>query len=299
VATATYKVEIDFENATGGAGVYQAAGGTITTYAASTTSYTAQQAYAVSTTDTFGGLWDDVTRDVTLLKIKRGRDNTGGPFSPGVLTMTLQRVASPNDAPSVPGGKELYNPASTTSPLSSYYTGSSPAGSSPGISPLRPCRVTMTNNGTSRVLFYGFLTGWRYNRDTGEADVTAQDVLWKTSRVRPSFTQAANETTSSAIGRILDAAAWTAPSDRNLNPTIQTVSAGTGDALPASSLSPDGIERTGLDLIDELLTTNRGWVYQRGGVVTYENRQARSLRKVADQTITNVALDYEPGFEVE
>lgn len=299
MATATYKVEIDFENATGGAGTYQDAGGTTTTYAASTTSYTAQQAYAVSSADTFGGVWDDVTRDVTVCKIKRGRDNTGGPYAPGVLTMTLQRVASPNDAPSVPGGKELYNPASTTSPLSSYYTGVSPEKSVPGISPMRPCRVTMTNNGTSRVLFYGYLTGWRYDRATGEADVTAQDVLWKTSRVRPSFTQAASETTSSAIGRILDACAWTAPADRNLNATIQSVSAGTGDALPASSMSPDGIERTGLELIDQLLETNRGWAYCRGGVFTYENRQARSLRKVADQTITDVALDYHPGFEVE
>lgn len=299
MATATYKVEIDFETSSGGAGVYQAAGGAATTYAASTASYTAAQSYAVSTTSTFGGIWDDVTRDVTVCKIKRGRDNTGGPFSPGVLTMTLQRVASPNDAPSVPGGKELYNPASTTSPLSSYYTGSVPAKSDPGISPMRPCRVTMTNNGTSRVLFYGFLTGWRYNRDTGEADVTAQDVLWKTSRVRPAFTQAAGETTASAIGRVLDATAWTAPADRSLNTTIQGVASGTGDALPASSMSPDGVERTGLELIDALLETNRGWLYCRGSVVTYENRQARSLRKNADQTITNVALDYQPGFEVE
>ena len=299
MATATYKVEIDFETSSGGAGVYQAAGGTATTYAASTASYTAAQSYAVSTTSTFGGIWDDVTRDVTVVKIKRGRDDTGGPFSPGVLDMTLQRVANPSDAPSVPGGKELYNPASTTSPLSNYYTGSSPAKVDPGIAPLRPCRVTMTNNGTSRVLFYGYITQWRYNRDTGEADITAKDVLWKLSRVRPSFTQAANETTASAIGRILDAAAWTAPADRSLNTTIQSVAAGTGDALPASSMSPDGVERTGLDLVDELLETNRGWVYCRGGVVTYENRQARSLRKNADYTITNVALEYEPGFDVE
>lgn len=296
---ATYKVEIDFETSSGSAAVYQAAGGTATTYAASSTTYTAAQSYAVSSTATFGGLWDDVTRDVVTLKIKRGRDSTGGPFSPGVLSMTLQRVSSPNDAPTVPGGKELYNPASTTSPLSPYYTGSSPARVDPGIKALRPMRVTMTANGTSRVLFYGYLTSWRYDRDTGSADVEAKDVLWKLSRVRPSFTQAANETTSSAIGRILDAAAWTAPTDRNLNATIQSVAAGTGDALPASSFSPDGVERTGLELVDELLETNRGWLYSRGAVVTYENRQARSLRKSADFTITNVALDYEPGFDVE
>lgn len=297
--SATYKVEIDFETSSGGAGVYMGAGGTATTYASSTTSYTAAQSYAVSTTATFGGLWDDVTRDVKVVKIKRGRDDTGGPFSPGTLSMTLQRVASPNDAPSVPGGKELYNPASTTSPLSPYYAGVSPAKVEPGIRALRPIRVTMTNNGTSRVLFYGFLTSWRYNRETGEADIDAKDILWKVSRVRPSFTQAASETTSSAIGKILDAAGWSAPADRSLNTTIQGVASGTGDLLPASSMSPDGIERTGLELIDELLETNRGWVYSRGAVVTYENRQARSLRKSADFTITNVALDYEPGFDVE
>ena len=296
---ATYKVEIDFETSSGGAAVFQAAGGTSTTFASSTTSYTVAQSFAVSSTATFGGIWDDVTRDVVEVRIKRGRDDTGGPFGPGYLTMTLQRVASPSDAPSVPGGKELYNPASTTSPLSDYYTGSSPAKVTPGIKALRPIRVTMTNNGTSRVLFYGFLTKWRYDRDTGAADMEAKDVLWKASKVRPSFTQAAGETTSSAIGRILREVGWSAPADLNLNATIQGVAAGVGDTLPSNSFSPDGIERSGLELIDELLQTNRGYVYSRGPVVTFENRQARSLRKAADHTITNVALDYEPGFDVE
>ena len=299
MATATYKIEIDFETSSGGAGIYQSGGGTASLYAASSSSFTVSQSYAVSSTSTFGGIWDDVTRDVTVAKIKRGRDDTGGPFSPGVLDFTLLRVTTATDAPTVPGDSTIYNPSSTTSPLSAYYTGSSPAKVVPGITPLRPVRVTMTNDGVSRVLFYGFITRWRYDRETGVADVSAKDVLWKLSRIRPSITQATGETTSSAIGRVLDAAGWSAPADRNLNAIIQGISAGTGDLLPSSSFSPDGIERTGLDLIDELLETNRGYVYANGSIITYENRQARSLRKSADFTITDAAIDYSPGFDVE
>ena len=298
MAAATYKVEIDFETSSGSAAVYQAAGGTFTKYASSAGLVTPQNAYAASSTNTFGGAYDDVTRDVIAMNIKRGRDASGGPFLPGIIEPQLQRVASPNDAPSAPGGKELYNPASTTSPLSSYFV---PTASrvDPGIAPMRPIRVTMTNAGTSRVIFYGFLTAWRYSRESGEATIEARDVLWKTSRTRPSFTQAAGATTASTIGTILDACGWSAPVDRDLNPTIQGVQAGTGDLLPASGMSPDGVEQSGLDLIDQLLATNRGYVYQRGSVITFENRQARSLRKAADYTLTSVALDYQPGFTVE
>lgn len=295
---ATYTVEIDFENATGGAAVYQASGGTATTYAASATTYTPAQAYAFSAADTFAGTWDDVTRDVVSLEIQRGRDDVGGPFRPGVCNLDIQRVATGSDSPG-PGGRELYNPASTTSPLSPYYTGGSPAGVSPGIKALRPLRVTMTVGGTSRVLFYGLTTSWRYNRDTGTARVTARDILWKLSKVRPSFTQAAGETTASAVGRLLDSASWTAPADRDLNPTIQGVSAGVGKTLPASTFSPDGVEKSAFELLDDLLTGSRGLVYAAGNIVRHEDYPARSLRKAADVTLADVLLEYDPGFEVE
>lgn len=295
---ATYTVEIDFENATGGAAVYQASGGTATTYAASATTYTTAQAYAFSAADTFAGTWDDVTRDVVMLEIQRGRDDVGGPFRPGVCNLEIQRVATGSDSPG-PGGRELYNPASTTSPLSPYYTGSSPAGVLPGIKALRPLRVTMTVGGTSRVLFYGYTTSWKYDREKGSARVVARDVLWKLSKVRPSFTQAAGETTASAIGKLLDAASWTAPGDRDLNPTIQGVSAGVGRVLPSSTFSPDGVEKSGFELLDDLLTGSRGLVYAAGNIVRHEDYPARSLRKAADVTLADVSLEYDPGFEVE
>jgi hypothetical protein len=294
---ATYTVEVDFENATGGAGIYMAAGQTTTTYAGPST-YTVAQAYATSAADTFGGTFDDVTRDTVSVEIQRGRDDVGGPFRPGQCTLVLQRVATGSDSPG-PGGRELYNPASTTSPLSPYYTGSSPAQVEPGIVPLRPLRVTMTVAGTSRVLFYGFITSWEYNRDTGAAKVLARDVLWKLSKVLPSFTQAVGETTASAIGRILDAAGWSASSDRALNPTVQGVSVGVGKVLPVGTFSPDGVEKSGLQLLDELLAASRGLVFAAGNIVRHEDYPARSLRKAYDVTLEDVALEYSPGFEVE
>ena len=296
--TATYTVEVDFENATGGAGVYQSATGTATTYSGSATTYTVPQAYAQSATATFGGTFDNVTRDATRVEVVRGRDDVGGPMQPGLCRLTLQRVTEDAAAPG-PGGRELYNPASTTSPLSPYYTGSAPAKADPGIVPLRPLRVTMTVSDSARVLFYGFITSWKYDRDTGSAEIIARDMLWKLSKVLPSFTQDVGETTASAIGRLLDAASWTAPDDRNLNPTIQGATAGLGQTLPAASFSPDGVEKNGLQLLDDLLAGSRGMVYASGSVFRHEAYSARSLRKAADVTLADVALQYDPGFEVE
>lgn len=296
---ATYQVQIDFESTSGSAAVFMGAGETTTTFATSQATATAQQLFATSINDEFGGDYDDVTRDVVDLLIRRGRDDTGGPFGPGECSMTLTRVADPLDAPSAPGGRELYNPASTDSPLSPQFDGTPGDKIEPGISPLRPMRVRMTVSGTTRTLFYGWITTWRYNRESGQARIQAKDVMWRLSRVRPSFTQNSGETTSSAIGRVLTEANWTDPTLRDLNRTIQGVAAGVGDTLATGSFSPDGETRTGLQLIDELLETNNGYFYQRGDVATFENRTARSLRVDADFTVSDVAFEFDPGFDVE
>lgn len=296
--TATYTVEIDFSNLTGSSAVYMGAGQTATTYAASATTYTPAQSYASSATATFSGDYDDVTRDVTDMEWQRGGDDIGGPMRPGQAKITLQRVTNDPSAPGS-GGRELYNPASTTSPLSPYYEGVSPAAVEPGIKPLRPLRITMATATGSRVEFFGFITTWRYKRETGEAEVIARDVLWKTSKTLPVVTQNAGETTASAIGRLLDAAGWTAPTDRALNPTVQGVSAGNGRTLPAASFDFDGTEKNGFQIIDDLLAASRGKVFCAGAVFTHEDYPARSLRKTPDVTLTDVALEYDPGFEVE
>lgn len=298
--TATYTVEVDFSNLTGSSAVYMGPGGTATTYAADAAPYTAAQAYASSATAVFSGAYDDVTRDTTEIEIQRGRDDVGGPMRPGQAKITLQRVTNDPAAPGA-GGRELYNPASTTSPLSPFYTGVSPAKVEPGIKPLRPIRVTMTSGSpaTSRVLFFGYITSWRYKRETGEAEVLARDVMWKLSKTLPVVTQNPSETTASAIGRLLDEASWTAPEDRALNPTVQGVPAGTGRDLPSGSFDFDGTEKNGFQVLDDLLTASRGVVFCAGSTFTHEDYPARSLRKAADVTLTDVALEYNPGFEVE
>ena len=298
---AAYTVEVSFDSSTGGAGVFQDTGEDDTTFAASggAGEYTPQQSFAASTTDVFGGTYDNVTVDVTDMLIRRGRDDTGGPFQPGECSFTLQRLATPTDQPGKPGGRELYNPASTDSPLAPQFTGDPADKQAPGIAPLRPVRVQMEVSGTSRVLFFGYITSWRYDRDTGEAKVTARDLLWRLSKTRPEFAYQTGETTSSAIGRLLDSANWRNPGDRNLNPTIQGVNAGVGDLLATDSLAPDGESRSAFEIIDELLEVNNGVFYIRGKDARYENRTARSLRKAVEYTVTDVALDYDPGFEVE
>lgn len=298
---ASYTVEVSFDSSSGGAGVFQDTGETDTTFAAlgGPGEYTPQQSFAASTTDIFGGTYDDVTVDVTEMVIRRGRDDTGGPFQPGECSFTLHRLATPVDQPTKPGGKELYNPASTDSPLAPQFTGDPADKQDPGIAPLRPVRVQMEVNGTSRVLFFGYITSWRYNRESAEAKVIARDLLWRLSKTRPQFAYESGETTSSAIGRLLDDANWRSPNDRNLNPTIQGVAAGVGDLLATDSLAPDGESRSALEIIDELLEVNNGVFYIRGKDARYENRTARSLRKAVEFSVTDVALEYDPGFEVE
>lgn len=296
--TATYTVEIDFESRLGGAAVYQPPGGTGSVFAASATVYDSSQAYALSASQTFSGAYDDVTRDTTEIEIQRGRDDVGGPYRPGQAKITLQRVTDDPEAPGA-GDRSLYNPASTTSPISPFYDGISPAAVQPGIKPLRPLRVTMTVSGTSRVLFYGFITSWRYKRETGEAEIIARDVIWRLSKTLPVTTQATGETTASAIGKLLDAASWSAPADRDLNPTVQGVPAGVGRTLPAGTFDFDGSEKSGFQVLDDLLAASRGLVYCAGNVVVHEDYPARSLRKSADVTVQDVALEYDPGFEVE
>lgn len=296
--TPEYTVEIDFENSTGSAAVYQAAGGTVSTYSGSATTYTPAQSYANSAAQTFSGGYDDVTRDTTRIEIQRGRDDIGGPYRPGQARVTIQRVTNDPAAPGA-GGRELYNPASTTSPLSPQYTGTIPAKVEPGIKPLRPLRVKMKQGIYERPLFYGFITSWRYNRDTGEAEIVARDILWRLSKTLPVTTQATGETTASAIGKLLDNAGWTAAADRDLNPNIQGVSAGTGRTLPAASFDFDGTDKSGFAILDDLLAASRGLVYCAGPTVVHEDYPARSLRKSADLTLADVALEYNPGFEVE
>ena len=298
--TATYTVEIDFSNLTGSSAVYQGPGGTGSTYAADAAPYTASQAYASSATAVFSGSYDDVTRDTTEIEIQRGRDDIAGPMRPGQAKITLQRVTDDPAAPGA-GGRELYNPASTTSPLSPFYTGSDPAKVEPGIKPLRPIRVTMTSGSppVSQVLFFGYVVSWRYKRETGEADILARDVVWKLSKTLPVLTQNPGETTASAIGRLLDEAGWSAPEDRALNPTVQGASAGVGRTLPASTFDFDGTEKNGFQVLDDLLAASRGLAFCAGSVFRHEDYPARSLRKAADVTLTDVALEYNPGFEVE
>ena len=293
-----YVVEIDFSDLTGSSAVYMGPGGTATTYSGSSTTYTPAQAYASSATATFSGDYDDVTADTTDVEIQRGRDDVGGPMRPGIAKITVQRVTNDPNVTGA-GGRELYNPASTTSPLSPYYEGISPAKVDPGIVPLRPLRITMRQGIYSRVRFFGYITSWRYNRENGAAEITARDVLWKLSKVLPTTTQSVGETTASAIGKLLDEAGWTAPDDRALNPNVQGANAGNGRTLPASTFVYDGTEKSGFSIVDDLLTASRGAVFCAGAVFVHEDYPARSLRKSPDVTLTDVALEYDPGFEVE
>ena len=60
-----------------------------------------------------------------------------------------------------------------------------------------------------------------------------------------------------------------------------------------------GVCNEKVQLLDDLLAGSRGMVYAAGSVFRHEAYSARSLRKAADVTLADVALQYDPGFEVE
>jgi hypothetical protein len=95
-------------------------------------------------------------------------------------------------------------------------------------------------------------------------------------------------TTGDTIAALLDAVGWTQQTLRNLD---------AGDAI--NFTAPEG-NLNALQQVEALLEAERGVFYIAGdGTATYESRSAITQRRVPLTTITNGALDAEPGFEID
>jgi len=205
------------------------------------------------TSGDFAGAYDDVSFDVEEIRIKRGRNDVLKGMQAGEADFTLYNPSNP----------DFYNPnaPSGVSPI---------AGETPGFAPMRPVRITATYGATTYSLFYGFIRSAEWDSESKRCRVNAVDLFIWLSRVTPTFTavEAAAEgvdSTSTAIGYVLDAAGFTDPTKRDLD-----VSGGDPLALT------DYDNTTALSIIEELLEAERGVFVVRGdGVAQYRDRHAR------------------------
>lgn len=95
-------------------------------------------------------------------------------------------------------------------------------------------------------------------------------------------------TTGARIGAILDAVDWTEPGGRDLD---------TGDTITVAA--PEG-NQNALQQVEALLEAERGVFYiAADGTATYEARAALAQRRVSSATITDGAVQAEPGFEID
>lgn len=202
----------------------------------------------------FTGTYDDVSDDVADgPRIVIGRDNALAQFQASSCTFTLQR----------PGSPDYYNP--------NAIAGQSPlAAVSPGFEPMRPVQVRATVDATTTVIWYGFIRSASWDSTTQATVISAEDLFLWLSRVRPTYTAgeisaAGVATVADAIGFILDGAGFTDPDLRDLGEAGKP-----GDTITfAAQTEPN---KTALQIIAELLASDRGFFWVQGGVATYRAR---------------------------
>jgi len=192
----------------------------------------------------FAGPLDNISADVMTIEITRGRSNDLSSVEEGRIVVTLQD----------PAGK--YNPNNPLSPLAGQLRVN------------RPLRFTATFQGIEYGRFFGWIRRISYEPSGrgGTATIEASDILFKLgdAKFTPTIPSTGQTVTGTAIGKILDALGWTDATMREI---------GVGDPIIDFSASADKI---GLQLIQDLLQTEGGIVYQTGsGKVRYRDRSSR------------------------
>ncbi len=217
---------------------------------------------------TFGGPYDNMTSLFRGATVRRGRDNTRQFVVRGEATIIVKDRAG------------LLNPENAASPLQTLLSGRYQPGRLRGYLP----------DGTEFPLFYGFLEkiDWRpLRRHAGAGIATLQfkDLLLWLAEARPVIAATGPTTTGAAIGLVLDAIGWIEPAGRSL---------AVGDSIP--DFSADG-GRSGLELIGDLLNSERGIFYINGaGVAAFESRITRTV-KAPVATITDEMKSAVPGID--
>jgi len=128
----------------------------------------------------------DLTPNVTSITIDRGRNIQSDTYVSGTAVI---RVLDPNS---------YFNPQNTASPYYGYLV------------PLRKIRVSATTSTTSKFLFSGYTTEYRYTYDQAEnmgyVDIYAADAfrLFNLAQITTVADSGAGQATGTRIGKILD-----------------------------------------------------------------------------------------------
>jgi len=187
-----------------------------------------------------GVSWTDETDHLKEFAIERGMDEQLTRHLAGTLELVLAETTG------------RFNPVNASSPLQPYIT-----------YPLRRVRLSVTYASTVYWLFTGYTT--RHESDPGygawEARISCMDAFVMLNETKPQ--EATGDTTGSAIGDILfELGLYTVSGDVSLDD---------GDDIDYAA---DG-EQTALDVIADLLLTERGWFFVAAdGVLTYRDRYA-------------------------
>lgn len=216
----------------------------------------------IGSSDQIGGLFSHFTfasikNDVKDLQIRRGRTGQDGFMSAGQMTVVLKDLTG------------VYNPENTGSALS------------PNVIPLRPIRVRATHNAITYGLFFGFITRIEHDPSPSaqETRIEAVDFFHWLDVFRPTISLP-ETTVGAAIGAILGACGLS-------DPAYLALDAG----HPIPYLVGDGLTRTALALIQELLAVDMGVLFVDGdGKVTYHDTTRRYAPAAADDTLTTALI---------
>lgn len=181
--------------------------------------------------------WTDETSNLKRVAFSRGRDSQLGNAQAGECTLWLKDLTG------------RFNPANAASPLYG------------DLLPLREVSLQLTYNAVNYDLFTGFVRSIEANPDrlAQEATVECVDLFLRLGRIRPVIGSQAT-TTGGAIQLIIDALA---------RPVSPAPDLDDGDTI---TFSADGT-KTGLQLIGELLTAERGFFFVAGdGAATFRER---------------------------
>jgi hypothetical protein len=155
---------------------------------------------------------------------------------------------------------------------------------------MHPIRWRIRSGGTWKTKFWGYTQRITHQPGPRKAVTVFQcvDLFYRLDNANPVIAATGSTTTGAAIGAILDAVGWPdSPDARSL---------ATGDNIP--NFSADGT-KSGLQLIGDLLTAERGDFYLRGdGVPVYEDRYARFL-KPSQGTIIDLMTDLQPEVDFD
>ena len=184
----------------------------------------------------------DLTPNVYQISIRRGRNIQRDTYEAGTAVV---RVLDP---------LSYFNPQNTASPYYGY------------LSPLRKVRISATVGSTSKFLFSGYVTDYKYtypvNQETGYVDISCSDAfrLFQMANIQTVADSGAGQYTGTRIGKILDQVSF---------PTsMRTISTGANTCVadPATA-------RTSLEAIKNAEFSETGAFYIDGsGTAIFKSR---------------------------